>query len=283
MTRRKLGLAAAAIAVSGRAFATAVEDNPIAGIERRHGGRLGVHVAEVGASATLSHRADERFALASTFKGPLAAFVLSRVDEGEDQLEAEVAYGAADLLPASPVTAAHVGERRMSLEALCTAILQVSDNTAANLLMRRAGGPKALTGFLRRIGDVTTRVDHYEPVPAQRSGTMDSTTPRAMAASAQTTVFGTVLSNRSREWLEARMIENHVGKTRLRASFPAPWVVADRTGTNEGQCNDYAIVRAPGRPSLVMAAYYEATGMSTEDQERVLREVGAAIVQWASR
>ncbi len=276
LARRALLVGATSLAWSRPAFAS----SPIADIEQRHGGRLGVHVAEVGTGRVLSHRADERFTLDSTFKGPLAAFALSRVDSGNESLTAAIHFSRADLLPASPITTAHVEEGRMTIEALCAAMLHVSDNAAANLVMRREGGPQALTAFLRRIGNATTHIDHYEPVTALRSGITDTTTPRAMVQSAHAMLFGEVLTPTSRSRLERWMIENQVGQKRLRASFPAPWIVADRTGTSDGHCNDYAIARAPGRPPLVMAAYYEASGMSTADQEAVLREVGSAIVKW---
>ena len=77
------------------------------------------------------------------------------------------------------------------------------------------------------------------------------------------------------------MVACQVGRTRLRASFPPAWVTADRTGTGDGECNDYALVRRPGAAPLVMAAYHDAPGLETEAQETVLREVGSAIVAWA--
>ena len=89
----------------------------------------------------------------STFKGILAAMVLSRVDAGQDDLAQMVTYSAQDLLPASPVTTAHVAGGRLSVEDLCRAILEQSDNAAANLLLARVGGPESLTAYARRLGD----------------------------------------------------------------------------------------------------------------------------------
>jgi beta-lactamase class A len=45
----------------------------------------------------------------------------------------------------------------MTLSELCQAALQVSDNTAANLLLHTVGGPPAVTAFARSIGDQRTR------------------------------------------------------------------------------------------------------------------------------
>ncbi len=62
-----------------------------------------------------------------------------------------------DLVFTSPVTKANVARGAMSIDALYRAILVESDNTAAILLMRSAGGPAALTRFLRGLGDTVTR------------------------------------------------------------------------------------------------------------------------------
>ena len=128
-------------ALSGFALQTTPADagpgDAIAALERRHGGRLGVFALDVGSGRTLAHRADERFMLFSTFKGVLAAEVLADIEAGREDPKALVPYSAADLLPASPVTSAHVGERALSVETLCLAIMHQSDNAAANLLLAR--------------------------------------------------------------------------------------------------------------------------------------------------
>ena len=84
----------------------AAPSNPIADIERSHGGRLGVFALNTGTGATLAHRPDERFLLASTFKGPLAAYVLARIDAGQDTPGTALHFAAKDLLPNSPISTA---------------------------------------------------------------------------------------------------------------------------------------------------------------------------------
>lgn len=59
-----------------------------------------------------------------------------------------------------------------------------SDNTAANLLLDRLGGPHGLRSALRALGDRTTHSDRAEPdVNDARPGDVrDMSTPRALAA-----------------------------------------------------------------------------------------------------
>ncbi len=241
-----------------------------------------VFALDTGSGRMLAHRADERFLLCSTFKGPLAAHVLALVDRGEQKLDSMVPYSAADLLVASPITRANVDKGELSVGALCAAILHLSDNTAANLLLARTGGPQALTAFVRGLGDTTTQFDRYEPEVGKSSGTFDTTTPRAVAGTAQALLLGNGLTPTSRAQLETWMVGNEVGRMRMRASFPPSWTAADRTGTDKGQCDEFAVVRRTDGPPIVVAAYYDAVGMETEAQEAVLREVGAAVVAWAT-
>ncbi|MFL9982488.1 class A beta-lactamase [Paraburkholderia sediminicola] len=261
----------------------AANSSPLAGIERRNGGRLGVFAIDTGSGRTLAHRADERFLMCSTFKGLLAAQVLSRVDAGKEDLARLVKYTGKDLIFTSPVTKAHVAEGAMSVGALCQAIVEVSDNTAAVLLMRSAGGPAGLTQFVRGLGDTVTRSDRYEPASNKYSGVLDTTTPRSITNSASKILLGNVLSPQSRAQLENWMIACKPGLNRLRAALPPDWIAGDRPGTSvEEETNDYAIVRPPGRAPLLIAAYYDSSALGMPAREAVLREVGAVFVTWTA-
>lgn len=281
LTRRTLFVVTSWLSAASVTPASAVGSDALSVIERTHGGRLGVFALDTGSGKTLSYRPDERFLLQSTFKGILAAMVLSRVDAAQDDLAQLVTYGVKDLLPASPVTTAHVAEGQLSVGDLCRAILEQSDNAAANLLLARVGGPESLTAYARQLGDTVTRFDRYELVQGW-SDTMDTTTPRAITGLARTVVLGDALKPQSQVLLQRWMKDNVVGRTRLRASLPPGWEAGDRTGTSQGVCNDYAIAWPPNRAPLVMAAYYDAPSLDTARQEAVLREVGAAIVAWAA-
>lgn len=256
--------------------------SPLADIERRHGGRLGVFALDTGSGQTLAWRADERFLMCSTFKGLLAAQVLARVDAGKESLDRLVSYSEKDLIFTSPVTKASVAKGALPVGTLCKAILEDSDNTAAILLMRSAGGPEALTRFVRGLGDTVTRSDRYEPHSNQTDGVLDTTSLRAIVMTVQRLLLGDVLSPRSRALLEQGMVDCKPGRNRLRAALPEGWKGADRPGTSvENETNDYALVRPPGRAPLVVAAYYDAPGKSMEAREAVLRDAGQAFVAWA--
>lgn len=262
--------------------ASAEEQSALATIEKAHGGRLGVFALDTGSGRILSHRADERFLMCSTFKGLLAGQVLVRVDAGEDSLSRMVPYTGRDLIFTSPVTKAHLGQGAMSVGDLTQAMLEYSDNTAAILLMRSAGGPSGLTTFVRSLGDTVTRSDRYEPFSNHHDGALDTTSPRAIVGTVHQLLLGETLAPAAQAKLEDGMRACKPGIRRIRASLPSDWVIGDRPGENIGdESNDYAIVRPPGHPPLIVAVYCNAPKTTTADREAAIREAGGVFVQWA--
>ena len=281
LTRRTLAAAVTAtIALPTTRAARAGAIEAIGAIERNGGGRLGVFALDTGSGRVFAHRADERFLMESTFKLPLAAAVLRRLEQGRDRPDALVRYGDADLVEHSPVTHAHVASGAMTVDALCAAIMLESDNAAANLLLRRIGGPTALTATARGLGDRTTRFDRTEPIEGW-SGLEDTTTPHAIVATTGRILLGPWLTPSSRARLVSWMEAYGFGRSRLRASVPPSWRSGDRTGTGGGACNDIAILFPPERKPILVAAFADLRGADEDDGDAMLRAVGAAVVGWA--
>ena len=204
-------------------------------LEESAGGRLGVYIYDTDTRVGVGWRANERFAQCSSFKMSLAAMLLRMADDGSADFSEVLHWTQRDMLSVSPVTAANIATG-LSVEALARATLVTSDNTAANVLMRRFGGPAALTAFWRTIGDSVSRLDRYEPdLNVVPPGTeLDTTTPIAMAMTTAALVTGTVLSAARRATLREWMAEVRTGSQRIRAGFPTGWESGDKTGTGIG-------------------------------------------------
>lgn len=290
---RGLVLALLAPHAAARADAPPALESAIDVLERRAGGRLGVCGFDAGSGVALAWRPDERFALCSTFKLLLAALVLHEADAGRLALDEELAFSRADLLPHSPVVESRLDSGGMTIAALAEATQTTSDNAAANLLMRRLGGPPAVTAGFRLLGDDTTRLDRWEPDLNRVSpgDERDTTTPAAMARTAARLFGDELLSSASRERLRRWMIATRTGLHRLRAGLPAEWAIGDKTGTanhpeSGNQHHDVAVVWLPGRAPVAIAAYYAADGHYAALRPRddaVLAEVGRIAGEWIAR
>lgn len=248
----------------------------LADLERRYGGRLGVAVLDTAGGRPVAQRGDELFPLCSTFKFLAAAFVLARVDRGEESLARSVRYSKADLVPYSPITGKHVADG-LTLGEICAAAIALSDNTAGNLMLDSFGGPAGLTAYLRSLGDKVTRLDRREPDlnEATPGDPRDTTTTLAMLEILRQTVLGTALSAASRAQLTAWLIGCRTGDKRLRADVPKTWRVGDKTGTGgHNATNDIAVLWPPDRAPLIVTAYYVGATGSDAERSAVLAEVG---------
>ncbi|HVE06813.1 MAG TPA: class A beta-lactamase [Paraburkholderia sp.] len=238
-------------------------ERQLAELEAAHGGRLGVYALNTGNGKQLAHRADQRFAFCSTFKVMAVAAMLRRSSKDPGLMDEHIIYGIDSLVPNSPVTSKHLGGDGLSIADLCAAALQYSDNAAANLLLREAGGLSTVNDFARSIGDDTFRLDRWEPTlnEALPNDWRDTSTPQAMAKSLQKIALGDALGAPQRQQLITWMRGNTTGNQRIRAGVPQGWSVADKTGTGDyGTTNDLALAWPPGKPPLAIALYY------TQDQ-----------------
>jgi beta-lactamase class A len=249
----------------------------IADYETASGGRIGLCVENLRTGAKVAWRADEPFVMCSTFKASLAACILASVDKGRARLDELIAYGPDDLLEYAPVAKQNLNRGAMSVADMCEAAVEVSDNTCANALLARVGGPSALTAFWRSIGDSVSRLDHNEP-ELNRSppgDPHDTTTPTAMAGNLRSLIFGNVLSRNSRERLTGWMVGCKTGDNRLRAGLPKGWRVGDKTGNNgEDAAGDIAVTWSTRDEPVLICAYTQGGAPTPRQIEAVFAGIG---------
>ncbi|MEY2502133.1 MAG: beta-lactamase class [Verrucomicrobiota bacterium] len=239
-------------------------------------------VIDLSTNRRVDYRSDERFTMCSTFKVLAVAAVLKRVDENKEKLDRFVPYGEAQLLEYAPVTRAHVKEGGMTLETLCAAAIEQSDNTAANLLLEAIGGPEKWSEFARSLGDKFSRLDHTEPeLNIARPGKEDdTTTPAAMAADLQRLLTSDFLAIASRTRLEAWMQQNQTGLKMIRASIPPDWKAGDKTGrSGDGATNDIAVLRPPAGGPIFIAIYTVDPADSQEARDQLVADVAKAAIE----
>jgi beta-lactamase class A len=258
----------------------------VAAIQARAGGRVGVYALDTQSQLELAFNARERFAMCSTFKLLLAAAVLSQVEAGTLSLDSKLPLRPEDMVAHAPVTSLHLAEGSLSVRDLCSAIVTVSDNPAANILLAATGGPAGLTQFLRGIGDRVTRLDRTElALNTNLPGDpRDTTTPQAMAHSMEKVLLGDVLSTQSKFQLIAWLRQSTTGLARLRAGLPEEWKAGDKTGTGANGANNDVMIGWPrGRSAVIGAVYLSESTQSTRVLEQVHAEIGGLVAAAVAR
>ncbi|PWK59660.1 class A beta-lactamase [Roseicyclus mahoneyensis] len=249
-------------------------------IEQDLDARVGLLIRDSGSDWSATYRADERFLMTSTFKTMLCGAVLHRVDAGDIDLEERIAIETADILDYAPVTETMVGNT-MSVGALCHAALDMSDNTATNLLIDRIGGTQSVTAFLREIGDPVSRLDRREPEvnTFAPDDPRDTTTPAAMASTMEVLLAGDALSPQSRAQLVDWMSAGGVTGALIRASTPEGWHVADRSGSGNFNRNIVAMVTPPDRAPYFIAIFLSDAQADFDTRNAAVIALSDAVMQ----
>ncbi|MDP3655720.1 MAG: class A beta-lactamase [Brevundimonas sp.] len=233
----------------------------LSALERDNGGRLGFVAHDTGSGRRLAWRGVERFVYCSTFKAFIAAATFLRVQAGEERLDRQIDVTAADMVSHAPVTEPALGGS-LSVEALMKGTVEVSDNPAANLLLKAMGGLEPMRAFYRSLGDDSTTVDRFEPEMNRLDGDKDTITPLHSVANLERLLVdpATPLSAAHKAILLRWMVDTPTGPNRLKAGVPAGWTVAHKTGTGGyGPTNDIGVLYPPTGAPVIVAAYYHAT------------------------
>lgn len=260
-----------------------IQAKALSELEKRSGGRLGIAVVDARGKLVMADRGDERFAMCSTFKLLLAGQMFERAAKGVS-LQTPLAFTRADLVSYSPATEKLVGpdgRGGQQLGMVARDAMVLSDNTAANLILKQMGGPAVFTAALRRAGDKVTRLDRIEPELNENAlgDERDTTSPIAMATSAASYVFGNRLRPAYREQLRGWMVESRTGLKRIRAGLPQGWVAGDKTGSCGNAYNDVAFVEAPDGRKYVIAIYLDRPTVAGDAANAVIAEAARLTVE----
>ena len=108
-------------------------------IDRNTPGSLGVFVKRLDSGESFAYGADKRWYLASTVKVPIAITLLRQVDDGKLELRQQMTLEETDKVDGSGPVVWSAAGTRYTLDTLLERMLGVSDNTAANMLVRAEG------------------------------------------------------------------------------------------------------------------------------------------------
>jgi len=115
-------------------------------------GTLGASIVEVASGRSVSYQGGVRFPMASVFKLPVAVVLLKRVDAGALKLDEKLPIERGDLRPRGPVFERWKPGLSLTIGELLDDMMVASDGSAADLLVRRLGGTKAVREGLSALG-----------------------------------------------------------------------------------------------------------------------------------
>jgi beta-lactamase class A len=222
-TRQALERALDAIATWNRGFVALAATNLATGEEvARHGERC--------------------LPTASVFKLPLLVEVFRQSEAGLLDLDERVRLRPDDVVGGSGILRDLTSDLQLTLRDLATLMIVVSDNSAANMLLDRIGGPQRITATMRELGLPTIVVHRRIAFGASASGPLARAAPRDLMRLAAMLARGEVVSAAaSRQILAILRRQRHLDQAprfiafRPHASDAAqPIEVYNKTGMSSG-------------------------------------------------
>ncbi len=254
----------------------------LAQLESSFAGRIGVYAINTANNTQIQYRADERFPFCSTSKVMTVAAILKQSEKQTNLLQKSIKYSQQDVDKSgyAPISKNHVQDG-MSVNDLCHAALDYSDNTAMNLLIKTLGGPQAVTAYARSIHDSKFSLNRWEPElnTAIPGDNRDTTTPSAMANSLKQLVLENALESQQQQQLVTWMKNNTTGNLKIRAGVPKEWVVADKTGSGAyGTTNDIGVVWPTGCAPIVLVLYFTQPEKDAASRDEIIAAASRILI-----
>lgn len=282
---------------------------------------VGVAALHIESGRYVSLNGAQRFPQASAVKVPIAVQIMALADAGQLSLDKMITLSPSDLHPGSGrITDLlfHPGVA-LSIENIMELAIVISDNSAADLMLREAGGPAAVTERMKTLGLDGIRVDRsiaklladwggirtlppetewtrdmwdrlFDAVPeeehmmARRLQTRDprdTATPADMTKLLARIYRKDMFSPTYATKLWEVMERCQTGKARLKGMLPPGTDVAHKTGSVGGVVNDIGVITLPGNAGHVaISVFTKGSTRPEEVSERTVAEISRTIYDY---
>ena len=279
--------------------------------------QLGIAVVDVSSGKRWGVNADASFVLMSVFKSPVAAAVLSQIDDGKIAFDQRVTLTPADLVDGSAIPSVgeklEAGQTVFTVRELLVGAVSESDSTAVDALIRLVGGPQVVSQYLRSHGIAGLHVDmgegevarisnHLRPgdvMPAHETEAQtlkrtklgyadlladprNRSTPAAAVDYLRKLTAGELLSPQSTQLLMELMRKQTI-PFRLRGGVPAGADFGDKSGTSSTVAgknvawNDIAFMALADGRQIMMAVFLKDTAMPKPQRDVLFADIARAV------
>lgn len=278
-------------------------------------GTVGIAVRDLQTGETQSLNGDTLFPMASAYKIAVAGRIFALVDAGDLRLDDQLALDPALASEGGIAWMFNRPGASLSVDRLLELMLQNSDNNATDVLVARAGGPRAITAFVNGLGITGLRVDsdtahllyramsihpltgsfrqnadaarRADPQLAVRdmrdlpnfafaTELEDTSTPSAMIDLIMAYESGRALTPASTGRLFTIMTHCKTGKKRIVGMLPPGTAVAHKTGSLNGIGNDVGVVRLPDGRHFAITVFVMKDARGHVSRDRIMAEAARA-------
>ena len=229
----------------------------------------------------------------SVFKLPLAIAALHFVEQGKLKLDEPVRFRPEDRIPHaySPLQDKYPEANvDVPLRELLRLSVSLSDNVAADVVLRRAGGPEAVNAYIASLGVRGFHMQdgeaalHRETAAQYRNWFEPAGAVELLRRIADRSPLNTEHTQLLVGWMEASRLS-----TRLGGDLPAGVRVAHKSGTSDVDnglahaTNDIGLITLPDGRNLAVAVFVTDSTADEKTREGVIARIGRAAYDGALR
>lgn len=220
----------------------------------------------------------------SVFKLPLALTVLHQVEAGKFALDQPIRFRKEDLIlpkPYSPLQDKYPqADVDVPLRSLLEMCVSLSDNTAADVLLRLAGGPEALEQYIGSLGIIGFHLQDSERA-LHRDKSLQYRNwfePRAAVQLLRKISDDPQLTSEHTALLLSWMRSSRIAG-RLGGDLPNGTVVAHKAGTSDVEngvaaaTNDIGLITLPDGRALAIAVFITDSRADQAAREKVIARI----------
>jgi beta-lactamase class A len=246
----------------------------------RDNGTAGVLVRQLSTGATAAYHDKDTFRSASVAKVPILVETYRQLAAGTLRADEQLQITEENITDGSGVLQARAGDR-LSVAELLRLSVSVSDNTAARMLLQRAGGEAAVNRTMAALGLSQTRL-YADDRPnttsaaematllswiATRSSPFDTRPAVAGGGPGPDTLASLLALSQAQAWLTD--------------DLPRGVPVAHKSGQLPGVRNEAGVIYGPGGPYVVVVLTDELADQG--DAEAFIADLGRAVYDYFSR
>lgn len=223
----------------------------------------------------------------SVFKLPLAVTILHQVEQGKLSLDQQIQFLREDLIlpkPYSPLQDKYPDAGvDVPLRTLLQMTVSLSDNTATDILLRLAGGPSVVDGYIGSLGitgfhlEDGERALHREVNLQYRNWFEPQGAVQLLRRISDRSPLTAEHTRLLLDWMRPA-----VPTKRLQGDLPKGTTVAHKSGTSDVDngvahaTNDIGLIGLPDGRQLAIAVFVTDSTVDQATREKVIAQIGRA-------
>lgn len=246
-------------------------------------GRVGFSARVLESGDFLEIHGKDRYPMQSTYKFPIALYVLHEVDQGKWKMDQKIKIRPEEILKNlyGKVKEILPNGGEMKVSDLISYMIMESDNTACDILIDRMGGCKTINEWVHSWGIQGIQIKTNERIQQSdnKNQYQNWANPGAFISLLKILSEGKLLSKVNSEFLLNLMAKTMTGPKRIRAGLPPGTYLAHKTGssgTDQGltfATNDVGIIKLPNGNHLLISILVSDSSESIEEIEGIMAQI----------